>query len=105
MVGVDTVVRIVGVPGKELEVAGDVGGEAGLAVEPELLLVLALVHGAADNAVVSGHTLHSTGVGVPFDRDGEAGIGDWEECREEDEEEVELHSGVGVVSLEGVDGW
>lgn len=95
MVGIDAVVGIVGVPGEELEVAGDVGGEAGLAVEPELLLVLALVHGAADHAVVSGDTLHSIVVGVPFDGDGEAGIGDWEECHQEDDEEVELHSGVG----------
>lgn len=93
MVRIDAVVRIVSVPGEELEVAGDVGGKAGLAVEPQLLLVFALVHGAADYAVIDGGAFHSHGVFVPDDADGETGIGDWEDCRQEDDEELELHSG------------
>lgn len=81
------------VPGEELEVTSDVGPKAGLAVEPQLLLVLALVHSTADYAVVYGGALDSTGATVPLNADGQAGIGDWEECREEGNEEVELHPG------------
>lgn len=91
MVSIDAIICIMSVPGEELEVTSDVGSKAGLAVKPQLLLVLALVHGAADHAVVYGGALYSTGATVPLNADGQAGIGDWEECREEGNEEVELH--------------
>lgn len=100
MVCVDAVVRTVRLPGEEIEVTIDVGGVAGQAVEPQLLQVFALVHGAQDYAVVFGITCHSIGVAVPFDSDGETGIGDWEGGREQDCEELELHPGGLVVSLE-----
>lgn len=90
------------VPGEELEVAGDVGGVAGLAGEPQLLLVLGLVHGAVDYAIVSGGTCYHAGPTVPIDADGQAGIGDREECREEDDEELELHSNEAGLVCKGV---
>ncbi|KFY88645.1 hypothetical protein V500_06216 [Pseudogymnoascus sp. VKM F-4518 (FW-2643)] len=85
MVCVDAVVRTVRLPGEEIEVTID---------------VFALVHGAQDNAVVYGVTCHSIGVGVPFNSDGEAGIGNWEGGREQDCEELELHPGRLVVEVE-----
>lgn len=93
MVRIDAVVHSVCLPGKDLEVTSDVGGVAGQAVEPQLLLIFALVHGTIDYTVVFGSSYHSIGVAVPLDCDREAGIGDWEECHEEDGEELELHSG------------
>lgn len=92
MVSINAVIRIMSVPSEELEVTSDVGCKAGLAVEPQLLLVLALVHGAADDTIVFGGALNSASATVPLNADGQAGIGDWEECPKKGNEEVELHS-------------